>query len=265
MREESMRGRIAVVTGAAQGLGAAIAEALATEGVTVVLIDRNSEQLESARERLPVRDGFKQHLALAVDLSQEQEVQDAVRAIEADLGRIDVLVNCAGGSGSKAVREIEDVSAELWGQTIDNNLTSTFLCCKYVVPVMRHNGYGRIVNFSSGLANGQAGPLGPVGARLPYVAAKAAITALSRQLAKDLAGTGITVNTISPGLIVPSQGRVREKFDAMAHQESAAIMGAIPMGRAGDEVEIAQAVSYLVSEQAGFTSGALLSVDGAAS
>lgn len=264
MREESMRGRIAIVTGAAQGLGAAIAEALATEGATVVLIDRNSEQLGSARERLPVRYGFK-HLALVVDLSQEREVQDAVRSVEADLGRIDVLVNCAGGSGSKPVREIDDVSAQLWAETIDNNLTSTFLCCKYVVPVMRHNGYGRIVNFSSGLANGQAGPLGPVGARLPYVAAKAAITALSRQLAKDLAGTGITVNTISPGLIVPSQGRVREKLDAMAAQDSAAIMAAIPMGRAGDEVEIAQAVSYLVSEQAGFTSGALLSVDGAAS
>lgn len=265
MREESMRGRIAIVTGAAQGLGAAIAETLAAEGATVVLIDRNSDQLQSARERLHVRDGSEQHLALVADLSQEQEVLDAVRTIEAGLGRIDILVNCAGGSGSEAVREIEDVSAQLWAETIDSNLTSTFLCCKYVVPVMRRNDYGRIVNFSSGLANGQAGPLGPVGARLPYVAAKAAITALSRQLAKDLAGTGITVNTISPGLIVPTQGRVREKFDSMAPQESAAILGAIPMGRAGDEAEIARAISYLVSEQAGFTSGALLTVDGAAS
>jgi NAD(P)-dependent dehydrogenase (short-subunit alcohol dehydrogenase family) len=266
MSTESMRGRVAVITGAAQGLGAAIAETLASAGANVALLDRDEDQLNSVLADLKRADDSQRHFALAADLSREDDVRDAVREIETNLGRIDILVNSAGGSGSQSVRDIEDVSAELWAQTIGNNLTSTFLCCKYVVPVMRRNGYGRIVNFSSGLANGQAGPLGPVGARLPYATAKAAITAFSKQLAKDLAGTGITVNTIAPGLIVPAKsGRVRERFESLAAEERTAILGAIPMGRAGEADEISSAILYLVSEHAGFTSGALLSVDGAAS
>ena len=97
----------------------------------------------------------------------------------------------------------------MWKKVIDNNLTSTFLCCKAAVPLMERNGYGRIVNFPSAVANGISGPSGTVGARLPYAASKAAINGFTKQFAKDLGPSGITVNAIAPGLILPAAGRIR--------------------------------------------------------
>jgi 3-oxoacyl-[acyl-carrier protein] reductase len=202
---------------------------------------------------------------IPVDLSSEELVADAFAEIDAARGRVDALVNTAGGSGTEQVRDIEEVSSQTWHTVLDNNVTSAFLCCRYAVPIMRRNGYGRIVNFSSTVSRGLAGPSGTVGARLAYATSKAAINGFTRQLATDLARSGITVNAVSPGLILPEEGRVRRVFEALPDTAQAAIRAAIPAGRTGTAQEIAPAVAYLVSEDAGFTSGTVLSVDGAAS
>jgi 3-oxoacyl-[acyl-carrier protein] reductase len=246
-------------------LGAEIACHLAGKGFALTILDLQGEALRRTKKNIESRFDDADVHAIAVDLSEEDAVEDAFNEIDGKFGRIDVLVNAAGGSGTQPVREIEDLSATAWQRVLDNNLTSAFLCCKYAVPVMRRNRYGRIINFSSAVANGLSGPSGTVGARLPYAASKAALNGFTKQLGKDLASSGITVNAVSPGLIPPEEGRVRSVFDSLPAADQAAIQSAIPAGRAGTASEIAFAVAYLVSEEAGFTSGTILSVDGAAS
>ncbi|MFI8074212.1 SDR family NAD(P)-dependent oxidoreductase [Streptomyces sp. NPDC086033] len=257
--------RTAVITGAAQGLGAAIAFRLAGEGYAIALLDLQKEGLEHTREKIERRFADTTVTTIPVDLASEELVADAFAEIDAARGRVDALVNTAGGSGTEQVRDIEDLSSQTWHTVLDNNVTSAFLCCRYAVPIMRRNGYGRIVTFSSAVSRGLSGPSGTVGARLAYATSKAAINGFTRQLAKDLARSGITVNAVSPGLVLPEEGRVRRVFDALPDADQAAIRAAIPAGRAGTAHEIASAVAYLVSEDAGFTSGTVLSVDGAAS
>lgn len=257
--------RSAVITGGAQGLGAEIASYLAGAGFAVALLDLQEDALKRTKEKIEGQVEGATVRTIAVDLSKEVQVAGAFAEIAKELGRVDVLVNSAGGSGTKQVRSIEDLSHDDWSSVLDNNLTSAFLSCKHAVPFMRENGFGRIINFSSAVANGLAGPSGTVGARLPYAASKAALIGFTKQLAKDLASSGITVNAVSPGLILPEEGRVRTVFESLPVTDQTAIKAAIPAGRAGTAKEIASAVGYLVSEDAGFTSGAVLSVDGSAS
>ncbi|WP_327099006.1 SDR family oxidoreductase [Nocardia vinacea] len=265
MTDSIVNERTAVVTGGAQGLGAAIASHLARDRFAVALLDMQEDALQRAKKSIETRFREARVFAAAVDLSRPEDVERVFQEIDSEFGRIDVLVNTAGGSGTVAVREIEDLPPDVWNTVIGNNLTSAFLCAKYAVPIMRRKGFGRIVNFSSAVANGLAGPSGTVGALLPYAASKAAVNGFTKQLAKDLGGSGITVNAISPGLILPEEGRVRATFDALPAEARAATEAAIPVGRTGTTDEIAAAVGYLVSEDAGFTSGSVLSVDGAAS
>lgn len=238
---------------------------LADGGFDLALLDLNKEGLDRTKEEIESSHGGARIETMPLDLSEDTSVAEAFRDIDAAFGRIDVLVNTAGGSGTLQVRDIEELSPQVWHTVLGNNVTSTFLCCKYAVPVMRRNGYGRIVNFSSAVSRGLSGPSGTIGARLPYAASKAAINGFTRQLAKDLTRSGITVNAVSPGLILPDEGRVRSVFDSLAAADQAAIRAAIPAGRTGTAQEISAAVAYLVSEEAGFTSGTVLDVDGAAS
>lgn len=259
--------RVAAVTGAAGGLGAEIACRLVEEGYRIALLDLDEVHLDKARAKVESRRDAgddTEVLTVGVNLTDEAAVAAAFDAIARAYGRIDVLVNVAGGSGTDVVRSLSELSAEIWRKVVDNNLTSAFLCIRFAVPLMEKGGYGRIVNFSSGVANGLAGPSGTVGARLPYAASKGAINSLTKQLAKDLARTGITVNAVSPGLILPAAGRVRDSFEALSAEAKTATMEAIPVGRPGTGQEIAAAVAYLVSEEAGFTTGTVLAIDGAA-
>ncbi|MGW0707929.1 SDR family NAD(P)-dependent oxidoreductase [Streptomyces sp. NPDC002643] len=257
--------RTAVITGGAQGLGAEIAFRLAGEGFAIALLDLQKEGLDRTKEKIESHFAGIPVKAIPVDLSGEELVAGAFAEIDAEFGRVDVLVNTAGGSGTVQVRDIEDLSSQTWQTVLGNNVTSMFLCCKYAVPIMRRNSHGRIVNFSSAVSGGLSGPSGTVGALLPYATSKAAINGFTKQLAKDLTRSGITVNAVSPGLILPEEGRVRTVFESLPDSDQAAIRAAIPAGRTGTAHEIAASVAYLVSEDAGFTSGTILSVDGAAS
>lgn len=261
MSEQRDGRRVAVVTGAGGGLGAEIAVRLAHDGFDLALLDINEQSLGYAVQL--VAETGRRALAMEVDLTQEAAVEDAFATIDREFARLDALVSAAGGSGTHRIRSLRDVTGDVWRRVLDANLTSAFLCARSAVPLMSRNGYGRIVNFSSAVAQGKAGPSGTVGARLPYAASKAAVEGLTKQLAKDTARTGITVNAIAPGLIIPNSGRVRDSFEAQSEEAKAATRASIPVGRTGTGAEIAAAVSYLVSESAGFTTGAVLRVDGA--
>ena len=254
-----MNGRCAIVTGAAQGLGRAIASRLLNDGATVIGADIQSGKLADAAEEFASHG--QRFAAVSGDGAQAETARAIVRRALDMAGRLDILVNCAGGSGLHGVKEIEDLSDELWDRVIASNLRATFVLSRAAVPLMRRVGRGRIVNFSSNLTRGVSAPLGTVGARLAYCAAKGGIEAFTRQLARDLGPAGITVNAIVPGFILTEPGaRVRDKFDQLDPDMQSKLlangMNAVP-GRPDD---IAGVVAFLVSDAAAQVNGMLLSV-----
>jgi NAD(P)-dependent dehydrogenase (short-subunit alcohol dehydrogenase family) len=181
----SLQGKIAIVTGGSQGIGHAIARGLADEGARIVVAD-----LERAAEAAA---GFDGGVGLAVDVASETDVTRMVEETVAACGRVDVLVNNAGLYASLAMRPFEEIPVEEWRRVMDVNVLSMFLCCRAVVPVMRRQGGGRIVNISSGT------PFRGVPYLLHYVTSKGAIVAFTRSLAKELGKDGILVNCVAPG------------------------------------------------------------------
>lgn len=257
------QGHAAIVTGAAQGLGLACAQALGDEGAALLLVDKNGLKAAKAASLLAAR-GHKT-LSVQADLSVAADVEAVVSAAQQAYGRIDVLVNNAGGSGAVTATDIEDVTETIWDDVIAANLKSTFLCCRAVVPHMKERHYGRIVNFSSGLARGAGRPTGTAGAVLPYAAAKAGILGLTSMLAKSLAPWNITVNAVVPGFVLTEPGaRVRDWFDELPEEAQRALLSRNPTGRAGRAEEVAAVVRFLASCEASFVSGTALDVGGAA-
>jgi len=180
-----LEGKVAIVTGGSQGIGRAIARGMADEGARVVVADL--ERAGEAAAALP--DG----VGVTADVSSEADVARMVAETMAAWGRIDVLVNNAGLYASLAMRPFEEIPVEEWRRVMDVNVLSMFLCCRAVVPVMRSQGGGRIVNISSGT------PFRGVPYLLHYVTSKGAIVAFTRALAKELGRDGILVNCVAPG------------------------------------------------------------------
>jgi 3-oxoacyl-[acyl-carrier protein] reductase len=222
-------GRTALVTGTAHGIGAAIAEVLAEEGATVHGVDKDE-----------------------LDVTDPQ----AVAGYLAEVGRVDVLVNCAGGVVGQVHQPIEEVTDETWAAVVDANLTSTFLMTRGVAPGMKEAGWGRIVNISSGA--GRSVSLTGIQA---YTTAKAGQIGFTRQLAHELGPHGITVNCIAPGFVLsnPSTQRQWESYGADGQE---ALVQGIALRRTGRALDIANGVRFFTSELAEWVSGQVLSIDG---
>ncbi|MCO6385292.1 SDR family NAD(P)-dependent oxidoreductase [Oceanicola sp. 502str15] len=237
--------KVALVTGAASGIGASIAERFAGDGHKVVAIDRHPDIAGIA--------GRYGGEGWVVDLAENAQIEALIARIAKDLGGLDIVVNNAGINpkinGKRAVSETMPLSQ--WAEVLQVNLTAPFLICRLAIPLMRKNGWGRMINIAS-----RAGRAIVPTAGAHYSATKAGVIGFSRTLANELGPEGITVNCIAPGRIetpLSEQG---------APEMLAALKAEIPVGRAGKPSEIASLVSYLASEESGFITGAVHDVNG---
>ncbi len=256
----SVERRVAVVTGGAGAIGQAIAQSLATASITVALFDLSPAVGEMAADLNPAvgetaaPQGPVGHCGVEVDITEAQAVDAAVAAVTERYGRLDILVNCAGVALRPEGRKptIAEVDADSWRRSIEVNLTSVFLCSRAVIPAMRAGGWGRIVTLSS-----QGGRTGGIFSSVDYGAAKAGVIGFSRTLAVEVGRYGITVNCVAPG-------RVRSPMTAYGSEEQAndAFLQSLPVARMAETSEVAAAVCFLCSEQAGYITGATLDVNG---
>jgi NAD(P)-dependent dehydrogenase (short-subunit alcohol dehydrogenase family) len=247
-------GRVALVTGSADGLGKATAMMLAQRGANLVLCDVLGEKLEQTRREIEA--SGRRNLAYKVDVTLRAEVDQMVEDVVRKLGRIDYLVNNAGGPFG-APREIEETSDQDWDKVLDVNLKGSFVCCRAVVPVMKRQQFGVIVSLSSSTARDGGDVAGPA-----YAAAKAGIIGLTRNLARQLALFNIRVNAVAPGLTLASDTlRARVMSDAYRERRERSLASAV-MKRYGEPQEIASSICFLVSEESSFITGVTLDVSG---
>jgi NAD(P)-dependent dehydrogenase (short-subunit alcohol dehydrogenase family) len=257
----SLAGKVALVTGAAQGIGRAIAEAFVAAGARLVISDRQAEKLAHTATALTSQ-GYEV-ISVPADVTYAGQVHEMVEHGLGVYGALDILVNNAGGSGNIGVDDIEDVSEELWDEIVDTNLKSAYLCSRAVVPHMKARRQGSIINFSSMSAKGAFGARGTSAARLPYAGAKAGVIGLTSQLAKDLGPFGIRVNAVMPGFILTQpDARVAQRYQELSAAEQAAMTAAVPLRRPGRPEEVAAVVLFLASPAASYVSGSIIEVNG---
>jgi len=238
--------RVALVTGAAQGIGAAVAGTLFRDGARVAVAD---VRVEAARQTSASIDpAGTRAVPVEVDVRSRESVARAFEAAETALGPVDVLVNNAAITAQGSVWEI---APEEWDDVLAVNLRGTLLCSQIAGPAMAGRGFGRIVNLAS-LAGQQGGTV----AGAHYAASKAGILVLTKILAKELAGRGVTVNAVVPAAI---RGPV---MDTMPAERLAALERTIPVGRFGEAGEVAALVAFLCSSEAGYITGAALDING---
>jgi len=240
-----LEGQIGLVTGASQGIGKAIAVALSMRGAKVYLCSRNREALQEVAREIESRNG--QAVAATMDISDSKDVARAVKGILEETSRIDILVNNAGYRRDKLLVRTGE---EEWQAVLETNLSGTFFCLRQVIPAMSRKRYGRIVNITSVVAF-----TGNVG-QANYAAAKAGIVGLTKTAAREYARRGITVNAVAPGFIETAM--VSSLEDKVREQ----IREHIPVGRLGTPEEVAEAVAFLASPEAGYITGQVVHVNG---
>ena len=240
------RDQVAIVTGAARGIGLATAKLLRAGGATVAAVDKDAARLAEAVPEIGLPG--EEAVDVNVDVTDARQVEGMVDDLVARFGRVDVLVNNAGIAGrSVPTWELND---EDWFSVLDLNLTGTFYCTRAVLPVMRERGYGRVVNVAS-IAGKEGNPNA-----VPYSASKAGVIGLTKAVAKEVAGENILVNCVTPAVIrTEILNQVSE-----AHVEY--MLSRIPMRRAGEPDEVAELIAWLASRKCTFSTGAVFDVSG---
>ncbi|MCA0400308.1 MAG: SDR family oxidoreductase [Proteobacteria bacterium] len=241
--------RVALVTGAAQGIGQAIARALHAYGARVVVADIDATRLDGfAREN-----GFD---PISLDVGDRASCHAAVDGVVARHGRLDILVHAAGGVRGQVGRPIETVSEQDWRVIFEANVDGAFWLAQAAAKPMREHGYGRIIPIASG-----AGLRPSLTGIQAYTAAKHALVGLTKQLSQDLGPLGITCNAVAPGF-VRSNPATERQWESYGPEGQARLLTSIHTRRLGTPEDIAHAVLFLASEEAGWISGQILSVDG---
>ena len=243
MNQLDSRGRHAVVTGGVTGLGFAIARRLLDSGASVTLWDINATALEEARVMLGATVN-----TVMVDVGDAASVAAAARQTQQIHSAVDILVNCAGITGPNV--KLWDYPVDAWQQVMQVNLNGVFYCCREIAPLMRAQGYGRIVNIAS-VAGKEGNPNASA-----YSASKAGVIALTKSLGKELADTGVRVNCVAPAAVKTAI------FNQMSQAHIDFMLSKIPMGRFGEPEEIAAMVAWLCTEECSFSTGAVFDLSG---
>jgi 3-oxoacyl-[acyl-carrier protein] reductase len=241
----NLDGRIALVTGASQGIGRACALELARAGATVALAARNEGKLAEAVAEIEAAGG--KAAAFGLDVASEESIKACAKAVLERFGKVEILVNNAGITRDGLMLRMKRAD---WDDVVTTNLTGAFLLTQALLSAMLKNRWGRIVNISSVVGRtGQAG-------QVNYAASKAGLIGFTRSMAREVASRGVTVNAVAPGYIETPMTAVLDE------KQRAAMMATIPLGRPGTDLEIAQAVAFLASDAAGYITGHVLDVNG---
>jgi NAD(P)-dependent dehydrogenase (short-subunit alcohol dehydrogenase family) len=233
----SLKNNVAIITGAASGLGLATAKKLSAEGVKLALLDNKTDSLEEKRNE------FTNEIAVyKVDITNENAIRDVVATIAGRFGRIDILINSAGVTGRTNIKTHETITDDI-RFVFDINFFGSYITSKYVLPVMLQQNYGRILHIAS-----IAGKEGNAG-MLAYSASKAAVIGMVKVQGKEYAETGITINALAPAVIQTAM------VDAMPAEQVKYMTDKIPMKRCGTLEEVANMIAYIVSPQNSFTTG----------
>lgn len=242
----TLQGKIAIVTGGTKGIGAAIARKLSEAGVSVGIVGRDKKRAENVVKSIVQAGGVAQ--AFLGDISDEFCCEKIVYDVNECFGKIDILVNCAGILSSTP---IIDVTRKEWDEILATNLSGTFFMIQKVIPFLKKSKGGRIINISS-----NAGRMGGYENSQCYTASKGGIIAITMGIARQLAPHGITVNVVCPGT---TETEMTKLYDRETKER---LMGRIPMGRLAKPEEVAAAVCFFASEEAGYITGAILDVNG---
>ena len=246
--------RACIITGGTGGIGRAITMAFAQEGFDVAVfgLRPGEDPLVKQLQEAILRSG-KQFLYIKADITQRHEVQQAVAETIKTLGRVDVLVNNAGGGMNPT--PLESLEEEDWDRVVDLNLKGTYLCTRFVITHMKEKGSGRIINISS-----QGGRSKSELSNLPYASAKAGILGFTRQLAQEVGRWGILVNAIAPGIILTE--KAIRRWQERSEEERQKMLEAIPLRRLGNPEEISHVAVFLASDKASYITGATIDVNG---
>jgi 3-oxoacyl-[acyl-carrier protein] reductase len=240
-----LEGRVALVTGASQGIGHACALALARHGASVAVAARNQQKLDELVKEIETAGG--KAAAFGIDVAEEEQVKTGVKSVISHFSKIDILINNAGITRDQLVMRMKRND---WDSVLNTNLTSAYLCIQQVIPSMLKQRWGRIINISS--VFGQMGQAGQAN----YAASKAGLIGLTMAMAREVASRNITCNAVAPGFIETSMtAALSEEFRQTA-------VKSIPLGRVGSVDDVASAVNFLASEEASYITGHVLNVNG---
>jgi len=240
-----VEGRVALVTGASQGIGRACALELAAGGAKVALCARNQEKLEQLAGEIGGKGG--EAAVFKMDVGKEDEIKAGAKSVIAQFGKIDILVNNSGVTRDQLVMRMKRAD---WDEVINTNLTAPFLLIQAVIGSMLKQRWGRIINITS--IFGQIGQVGQAN----YSSSKAGLIGLTMAVAREVGSRNITVNAVAPGFIETAMTEV------LSAELKEAILKNIPLGRAGSDLDVAHAVKFLASEEAGYITGEVLKVNG---
>jgi 3-oxoacyl-[acyl-carrier protein] reductase len=241
----ALNGRVAVITGASQGIGRSCALKLATSGASVALLARNKQKLEELAGEI-VSSGGRAYVA-AADLENEEQIKASFKAVVAELGKIEILVNNAGITRDQLIMRMKRAD---WDAVINTNLTSAYLCTQQAISSMLKQRWGRIINITS--IFGQIGQAGQAN----YASSKAGLIGLTMAVAREVGSRNITCNAVAPGFIETAMTSV------LSDELKQKALETIPLGRIGTPEDVANCVAFLASEEAGYITGHVLNVNG---
>src|ERR1700687_2441905 len=240
-----LEGRVALVTGASQGIGHACALALAREGASVAVAARNQQKLDELVAQIAAAGGKAS--AFVIDVADEEQVKSGIKAVLAQFGKIDILVNNAGVTRDQLVMRMKRSD---WDTVLNTNLTSAYLCTQQVIGSMLKQRWGRIINITS--VFGQTGQAGQAN----YASSKAGLIGLTMAIAREVGSRSITCNAVAPGFIETAM------TSTLPDELKQTALKTIPLGRVGSPEDVAHAVAFLASEQAAYITGHVLNVNG---